>query len=133
MVDLLAGRIQVMFEQPAVLLPHIRTEKIRALAAADSRRPPQLPDLPTAAEAGLPGYEVSSWFGLLAPRGTPRDIIMLVNAEVLKTLATKEARDAFSSQGLEPSGGSPEDFSAFIASESAKWSRAIKASGAKLD
>jgi tripartite-type tricarboxylate transporter receptor subunit TctC len=86
---------------------------------------------PTTAESGLPGYEVS--IGVLAPTGIPNDVITRLNAEVLRTLATKEVRDSLSAQGFEPRGGSPEQFSALIVSDTAKWSRAIKASGAKLD
>jgi len=131
--DLITGRIQIMFNQLAPFLPYIHAGKLKPLAVAASNRIPQLPSMPTAAESGLPGYEVSIWFGLLAPRGTPNDVITRLNAEVLKALATKEVQDSLSAQGFEPSGSSPEQFLTLIISETAKWSRAIKASGAKLD
>jgi tripartite-type tricarboxylate transporter receptor subunit TctC len=132
-IDLLSGRAQVMFEQLLPLHPHIQSGKLRPLAVASSSRHPQLPELPTSAEAGLPGYEVTAWFGLAAPAGTAPDIIKRLNTEVLKALQIKEVRAGFSNQGLETSGSSPEEFAAFIASESVKWSRAVKASGAKVD
>jgi tripartite-type tricarboxylate transporter receptor subunit TctC len=132
-VDLHTGRLQLMFEQLFPLQQHIQVGKLRPLAVASTRRHPQLPELPTSAEAGLPGYEVSAWFGLAAPAGTTSDIIRRLNAEVLKTLQMKEVRDAFFNQGLAPAGSAPEAFSEFIASEGAKWSRAVKSSGAKVD
>lgn len=131
--DLLTGRIQIMFNQLAPFQSHIDAGKLRALAVAAPSRVRQLPSVPTAAESGLPGYEVSIWFGLLAPSGTPNDVIKRLNAEVLKALATKEVQNSLSAQGFEPSASSPEQFSALIVHETAKWSRAIKASGAKLD
>jgi tripartite-type tricarboxylate transporter receptor subunit TctC len=132
-IDLVTGRIQVMVEQLLVMAPHIQTGKIRPLAVASVKRHPQLPELPTAAEAGLPGYEVVAWMGLVAPRGTPADVIKRLNAELLKALQTKEVRDGLFSQGLQPAGNSPEEFAAFIASEGARWSRAVRSSGAKVD
>lgn len=133
LTDLIAGRIQIMIANAENFSPAIQTGKIRVLAVAGPKRLPQLQNVPTAAEAGLPDYEVSSWFGLLAPRGTPGDIVRRLNAEVSRALAMKEVQDSLLNRGLEPAGGSPEQFSAFIGSESAKWSRAVKASGAKLD
>ena len=131
--DLLSGRIELLVEQLYPLAPHIQSGKLRPLAVASSKRHPQLPDLPTAAEAGLPGYEVTAWSGLVAPRGTPANVIRQLNQELVKTLQLKEVRDGFFTQGVLASGSSPEEFSAFIASESVKWSRAVKSSGAKVD
>jgi tripartite-type tricarboxylate transporter receptor subunit TctC len=131
--DLITGRIQIMFNQLAPFLPSIHAGKLRPLAVAASNRIPQLPSVPTAAESGLPGYEVSIWMGLLAPSGTPHNVITRLNAEVVKALATKEVQDSLTAQGFEPNGSTPEQFSTLIVSESAKWSRAIKASGVKLD
>ena len=132
-IDLLSGRIQVMVEQLFPLALHIQNGKIRPLAVASAKRHPQLPDLPTAAEAGLPGYEAIAWMGLVAPRGTPAEVIKRLNLELVKALQTKEVRDGLSNQGLQPASSSPEEFTAFIAAESARWSRAVKASGAKID
>jgi tripartite-type tricarboxylate transporter receptor subunit TctC len=131
--DLITGRIQIMFNQLAPFLPYIQAGKLRPLAVAASSRIPQLPSVPTAAESGLTGYEVSIWFGLLAPKGVPNDVIAKLNAGVLQALATKEVKDSLSTQGFEPGGSSPEQFSRLIVSETAKWSRAIRASGAKLE
>jgi tripartite-type tricarboxylate transporter receptor subunit TctC len=133
LIDLLTGRVHVMFEQLLTVQPHVQSGKLRPLAVASPRRHPQLPELPTSAEAGLPGYEVSAWFGLAAPAGTAREIVMRLNAEVLKALQAREVRAGLAHQGLDPAGSSPEEFAAFIASESVKWSRAVKASGAKVD
>lgn len=133
LIDLLTGRIQVMFEQLAAFRPHLQSGKLRALAVASPRRLTQLPMVPTTAEAGLPGYEVSVWFGLVAPKGTPNDVVERLNSEVQKALTITEVREALSNQGFEPSGSSPEEFSTLIGAESARWSRAVGASGAKLD
>jgi len=133
MTALLAGDVQVYFDQLAPLQPHIRAGKMRALAVASVRQHPQLPGVPTAAEGGLPGYEASAWTGLVVPRGTPASVIARLNAETLKALATKEVRDLLAKQGTEPAGNSPEEFAALIDKDIEKWSRAVKASGAKID
>ena len=132
-VDLLTGRLQVIIEQLYPVQQHIQSGKLRPLAVASLKRHPQLPEVPTSAEAGLPGYEVTAWFGLAVPAGTPSEIIRRLNAEVLKALQLKEVRDGFFNQGLQAAGSSPEEFAAFIARESARWSRAVKESGAKVD
>lgn len=132
-IDLLTGRIQVMVEQLYPMAQHVQAGRIRPLAVAAAQRHPQLPELPTAAEAGLPGYEVVAWMGLVAPRGTPAEVVKRLNAEAVKALQTKELRDGLFNQGLQPAGNSPEEFAAFIATELVRWSRAVKASGAKVD
>jgi tripartite-type tricarboxylate transporter receptor subunit TctC len=131
--DLLAGRLQVMFNQLAPFQAHVATGKLKALAVAAPERVSQLSAVPTAAEAGLPGYEVSIWFGLLAPSGTPQEIVRRLNTELSAVLASKEAKEKLGAHGFEVSGGSSAQFSALIVSETARWSRAIQASGAKLD
>ncbi|MFN0040397.1 MAG: Bug family tripartite tricarboxylate transporter substrate binding protein [Burkholderiales bacterium] len=131
--DLLAGRIQIMFDVPATFTSFLQSGQLRALAVAGPRRIPQLPDVPTTAEAGLPGYEVSAWFGLVAPAGTPAEIVKRLNAEVRKAVAMKEIHDALANQGLEPSVNSPEEFTALIKLDGAKWARAVELSGAKID
>jgi tripartite-type tricarboxylate transporter receptor subunit TctC len=130
---LITGDVQIMIEQLAPLQQYIRSGKIRPLAVASAKRMPQLPEVPTSAEAGLPGYEWSAWTGLLAPRGTPSEIIVRLNAETVKALATREVRDILANQGIDPTGNTPEQFAAFIDVEVGKWSRAVKASGAKID
>jgi tripartite-type tricarboxylate transporter receptor subunit TctC len=131
--DLITGRINIMFNQLAPFQTYIHAGKLKPIAVAASNRIPQLPGVPTTAESGLPGYEVSIWVGLLAPSGTPKDVIARLNAEVQKALATKEVQNSLTAQGFEPAGSSPEQFSTLIVSESARWSRAIRASGATLD
>ena len=131
--DFLAGRFQIMFQQLAPLEQHIRAGRVRPLAVANFKRLPQLPDVPSNIEAGLPGFDVVSWFGFVAPKGSPAEAIRRINAELQKALSKKDVRDALARLGFEPVGGSPEQFASFIAQETAKWSQAIKASGAKVD
>ena len=133
LTDLLAGRTQVIFEQSAALLPHIRAGKLKALAVAGPTRLSQLSDVPTSAQAGLPGYEVSAWFALVAPAGTPREVIARLNREARSGLATRELQEALASHGIDPVSGSPEDLAALIIADGAKWARAVKLSGARLD
>jgi len=131
--DLLAGRTQVMFEQSAALLPHIRSGKLKALAVAGPSRLIQLPDVPTAAEAGLPGYEVSAWFALVAPAGTPPEVIARLNRETRKALGNPELQEAFTRQAMDPVSSSPEELAALIVADGAKWARAVRLSGVRLD
>ncbi len=131
--DLLGGQVQFMFDNLPPSLPHIKAGKLRALAVTSTTRAPALPDLPTMAESGLPGFEASSWFGLLAPAGTPPAIVAKINAEVAKWLATPEAREKLAKQGANAAGGTSEDFAKHIAAETAKWAKVVKASGAKVD
>ncbi len=133
LTDLLGGQVQLMFDNLPSALPHIKAGKLRALAVTGAQRAPALPDVPTVAEAGLPGFEASSWFGLLAPAGTPKDIIARLHAEVAKWLATPEARNRLAAQGANAVGNSPEEFAQFIATETVKWRRVVKESGAKIE
>ena len=128
-VDLVAGRIQAMFEMYATFRADIPSGKVKVLAVASPKRHPLLPDVPTTAQAGLPGFEVSAWFGLVAPKGTPQEAIKRLNAELQKALTTKEVKDMLSNLAFEPAGGSPESFAALIRSENARWSQVIKAAG----
>jgi len=123
----------VMFEQSAALLPHIRSGKLKALAVAGPSRLIQLPDVPTSAEAGLPGYEVSAWFGLFAPAGTAPEVVARLNRETRRALGNPEMREAFARQAMDPVSSSPEELAALIVSDGAKWARAVKLSGARLD
>ena len=131
--DLLGGQVQLMFDNLPPSLPQIKAGKLRALAVTSLARAPALPDVPTMAEAGLPGYEASSWFGVLAPAGTPPAIVAKLNAEIAKWLATPEAKEKLSKQGANAAGGTPEDFAKHIAAETAKWAKVVKDSGAKID
>ena len=133
LTDLMGGQVQLMFDNLPSSLPQIKAGKLRALAVTSAQRASALPDVPTVAEAGLPGFEASSWFGLLAPAGTPKDIVTKLNAEVAKWLATPEAREKLASQGAIAAGQSPDDFTRHIAAETAKWQKVVKESGAKVD
>ncbi len=131
--DLLGGQVQLMFDNLPPSLPQIKAGKLRALAVTTATRAPALPDVPTIAEAGLPGFESSSWFGLLAPAGTPPAIVVKLNAEVAKWLATPDAKERLAKQGANAVGGSPEDFEKHIAAETVKWAKVVKDSGARVD
>ena len=132
LVALLAGEVQIGFDVlSSFRLQNIESGKLKALAVAGPTRLPQLPSVPTVAEAGLQGFEVSAWFGVVAPRGTSSDVVARLNAEVQRAVASPEARELLSAQGLDPAADSPEHFAAFIGSEIAKWSRIVKTSGFK--
>ncbi len=131
--DLMGGQVQLMFDNLPSSLALIKAGKLKALAVTSAARAAALPDVPTVAEAGLPGFEASSWFGVLGPAGTPPAIVAKLNGEIAKWLATPEAKDKLLSQGAITAGGTPEDFVRHIATETAKWQRVAKASGAKVD
>jgi tripartite-type tricarboxylate transporter receptor subunit TctC len=131
--DLVAGQVQLMFDNLPPSLPQIKSGKLRALAVTSATRAPALPDVPTVAESGLPGFEASSWFGLLAPAGTPPTIIAKINAEVAAWLASPEGKEKLASIGANAAGGSSEDFARHIQAETAKWAKVVKESGAKVD
>ncbi len=131
--DLAGGQVQLMFDNLPSALPLIKAGRLKALAVTSKTRAPALPDVPTVAESGLPGFEASSWFGLLAPAGTPQPVITKVNAEIAKWLATPEAKEKLTAQGANVVGGTPEDFARHIAAETAKWQKVVKESGAKID
>ena len=133
LVDLVAGQVQVMFDNLPSSLQQIKAGKLRAVAVTSAQRAPVLPDVPTIAESGLPGFEATSWFGVLAPAGTPPEIIKRLNTEIDKWLQTSEAKEKLLAQGAAAAGGSPEEFASYIRSETDKWAKVIKASGAKVD
>jgi len=130
---LLAGDTQFMFDNLANAMAQVKGGKLRALAVTTVKRSPLAPDLPTMAEAGLPGFDISTWFGLFAPAGTPKDIVAKWNADVTRILNSPDVRARFIADGAEPSPSSPEQFSQFIAAELTKYARIVKASGAKVD
>jgi tripartite-type tricarboxylate transporter receptor subunit TctC len=131
--DLLAGQVNMMFDNIPSSLPHIKAGKLRALAVTGSKRAGSLPELPTIAEAAIPGYESYVWFGVVAPAGTPPEIIKRLNAELAKAAVTPEFRDRLTGQGYDVLSTSPEQMTASIRSEMAKWGKIVKASGAKVD
>jgi tripartite-type tricarboxylate transporter receptor subunit TctC len=130
---LLAGDVQFMFDNLANATPQVKAGKVKALAVTTAERSKLAPDLPTMAEAGLPGFDISTWYGLMAPAGTPKDVIAKWNAEVTRILSSPEVRDRLAAQGAEAAPTTPEQFAAFIQREIAKYARIVKASGAKVD
>jgi tripartite-type tricarboxylate transporter receptor subunit TctC len=130
---LLAGDTQFMFDNLANAMAQVKGGKLRALAVTTARRSSLAPDLPTMAEAGLPGFDISTWYGLFAPAGTPGAIVAKWNADVTKILNAPDVRARFVADGAEPAPDTPEQFSQFIAAELAKYARIVKASGAKVD
>ena len=130
---LLAGDTQFMFDNLANAMAQVKGGKLRALAVTTAKRSSLAPDLPTMAEAGLPGFDISTWYGLFAPAGTPAPIIAKWNAEVTKILNAPDIRARFVADGAEPSPNTPEQFAQFIAAELTKYARLVKVSGAKVD
>jgi tripartite-type tricarboxylate transporter receptor subunit TctC len=131
--DLLGGQVQLMFDNMPSALPHVKAGKLKALGVTTAKRFPAAPDIPTIAEAGVPGYEASSWFGVLAPAGTPKEIVNKLSSEIAKILQTPEIKERLLSQGAEPVGNTPDQFAAFIKAETAKWAKVVKESGATVD
>jgi len=131
LTDLIGGQVQIMFDNLPSALPQIKGGRLRAIAVTSLKRAPVLPDIPTINESGLPGFEASSWFGVLAPAGTPAAIVARINTEVNKWLQSADAREKLLGQGAEAAGGSPEQFGNFIRAESEKWAKVVKFSGVK--
>ncbi|HZO03381.1 MAG TPA: tripartite tricarboxylate transporter substrate binding protein [Burkholderiales bacterium] len=131
--DLVGGRVQIMFDAPPSLIAHIRSGKLRVLAAASAQRNRLLPEVPTFAELGHPKVAVSLWYGLLAPAGTPTPVIQRLNREVSRALDAPDVRERLEAQGAEPMPGTPEAFAAFMRDEMAKWAPVVKQAGVKLD
>ena len=133
MIDLLGGNIQLIFATAASAVGHIKSGKIRALAVTTLKRSALVPDLPTVAETGLPGFEANNWYGVLVPAKTSRAIVMRLNKDVSTALLTPDVKEILFKQGLDAAPESPEAFGAYIKSELAKWAKVVKASGLKAD
>jgi tripartite-type tricarboxylate transporter receptor subunit TctC len=127
--DLLAGHVNLMFAPAQTVMPYVREGRLKALALTGSKRSETLPDLPTVAESGLPGYEAVGWFGLLAPAATPRATVAKASADVNRVLAEREVREKMLGLGADPSGDTPEEFARFIRGDQAKWSKLMKEAG----
>jgi tripartite-type tricarboxylate transporter receptor subunit TctC len=132
-LDLLPGRVHIMSSEVLAVLPHARAGKLRALGIATPKRNQVAPDIPTVSEAGVPGFEVTSWYGVLTPSGTPREIVAQLSRGIAKSLATPDMQQRFSDLGATPVGNTPDEFAAFVKREGAKWAKAIKESGAKVE
>ncbi len=131
--DLIAGQVDLMFDGLGSSAAHLRGGRIRALAVAAAQRAPGFPDVPTAAEAGLPGYQVSTWYGLWAPKGTPAAIVQAMQAEMQKTFASPEMREAWVGLGANPPDLYGDEFGRFAQSETKRWAEVVRSSGAKLE
>ena len=133
LADLLSGQIQLTFNPASVVLPHVRSGRLRALGVSSARRTPLAPELPTIAEAALPGYEANGWYAVLAPAGTPQPIITRLNRELQNVIADRDVKERFAATGVEPIGSTPEQFAAYMRDEYAKWGKVIRATGVKAD
>ena len=133
LIDLIGGQIQIGFDNLPSAIAHVRSGKVRALAVTTVKRWPGAPDIPTMAEAGVPGYEMSAWFGLLAPAGTPRAVTDLLQRHLAAILALPEVQKQFLELGAEPGGLSPDEFGRFIAGERDKWTRVATTGNIKLE
>jgi len=131
--DLLGGQVQLMFNSMPSVLPLIKSGKLKGLAVGSAQRSPAIPDIPTVAEAGVPGFENVTWYGMFAPTRTPHDIIVKLNQQVVKILAEPEMAQRLASQGAEPRSSTPEELVKFMRVESARWKKVIQAAGIKLE
>ena len=134
LTDLMAGQVDMMFDNLPSALPHIKAGRLKALGLTSAKPSPALPGVPTIEQAGgLKGFEASSWFGVVAPAGTPKEIVTKLQQTIAKSLGSPEMRERLVAQGAEPVGDTPEQFGDYIKSELAKWAKVVKASGAKVD
>lgn len=131
--DTIAGRVDVLFLNQDNVLPHVRAGKLRALAVTSPQRNPAYPDVPTIAESGFPGFAAQSWFGVSAPAGTPDEVVRVLNEATNKALQDAALRQRLESVGFVVANGSPDDFARFVQDEIARWAKAAKASGARVD
>ncbi|MDB5810758.1 MAG: hypothetical protein JWN94_2880 [Betaproteobacteria bacterium] len=130
---LLSGEVDLYFATVPAALPLVEAKKLRALGVTSARRTALMPEVPAIAEAGLKGYETSTWHGVLAPAATPHDVVVKLNAEIARILAQPAVKERFVGQGLDPVGGTPEQFGAYLKAEISKWAIVVKASGARAE
>jgi tripartite-type tricarboxylate transporter receptor subunit TctC len=133
LTDTIGGHVEMIFSGVPALLPHIHSGRLRAIAIGSLKRFPAIPNVPTIDESGLKGYEATTWFGLMAPVKTPQEIVTRLNAEVARIQASAEVRDRFINEGIEPIGGSPEQFGAFIRDEIDKYAKVVKAANLRAE
>jgi tripartite-type tricarboxylate transporter receptor subunit TctC len=131
--EVIAGRVQLTFDNLASMLPHVRAGRVRALGVTSLKRSPAIPELPTISEAGVPGFEVTTWSGVVVPAGVPKPIIARLNAEINKALASQSAKERLAGSGYDLVGGTPEQFTELVKKETAKWADVVKRTGAKID
>jgi len=133
LTDMMGGHVMMMFDNTPNVLPHVRSGKIKALAVTSLTRSPLAPEVPTVDEAGVPGYEINVWFGVVGPAGIPRDTVARLNSEINRILQMPDVRERFRNGGVEPVGGTPEKFGEHLHSEIIKWGKVVRESGAKVE
>lgn len=133
LTDTIGGQVEMLFSGVPALLPHIKSGRLRAIAIGSLKRFPALPAVPTIDESGLKGYEATTWFGLMAPAKTPHEIVTRLNTEIARIEASAEVHDRFINEGIEPIGGTPEQFAAFIRDEIGKYAKVMKAANLKSE
>ncbi len=133
LTDLLGGQVQLMFSSTVAILPQVRAGKLRPLAMTSAKRSAAMPDIPTVAESGVTGYETASWYGVLAPAGTPRPIIDKLSREIVKMVKSADLRERLAADGAEPVGSTPEEFASHIKRELARWAKVIKQARLQAD
>jgi len=126
-IDLLGGQVQTMFSGMSSVMQHIKAGKLRALAVTGAQRSPAVPDVPTIAESGFPGFEATAWYGVLAPAGTPKPVVTRLHGELVRALALPDVKERLNGVGFELVGGTPEEFAALIKSEITKWTKVVRA------
>lgn len=131
--DVLGGQVQLIFDTLAIILPHVKSGKLRAFAVTSANRHPLIPDIPTVAESGFPGFESTVWFGMLAPAKTPREVVTRLSAEMRSAAARPDLQETFSSQGFDTVSNTPDAFAELIRSETAKWTEVVRVSSSKID
>ena len=133
LVDLVSGQVHLMFGTAVSFLPYVKAGRLNAVAVTNPKRSPVVPNVPTVAESGLPGFEALQWFGVFVPAGTPKDVVSRLHGEIVKLLKLPDVRERLASLGAEVVGNSPEQFAAFQKADSAKWAKVVKQSGARIE
>src|SRR5688572_25400511 len=131
--DVVSGQVQMMVDGPPPFIPHVKSGKLKAFAAAGEKRNPLLPDVPTFAEAGVPGMEAGLWYGIVAPKGTPKAVVAKLNAEINRALEQPDLRERFAAMSVEIAGGTPESFSRYISAELKRWGEVARAAKIKVE
>lgn len=131
--ELIGGQVQMMITGVVALMPHVKAGKLRGLAVTSSKRVAALPDLPTVAESGVPKFDVSSWFGVFLPAGTPKPIVTKMNQEIRKIVEIPDVKQKLISQGADPETNTPEEFAKYVKSEMAKWGKVVRDTGASAN